>query len=165
MEWPGPVPEAGGTTETTGHARAGAPDPPEAVEARLAAIEDLCIALAQRLDGLEAGMRTAVADEVRSVSDELRHTVSELGRLLVRDLGRLSKLLDHHRDEIVAELRPPEPVAEPEPEPAPEPPPATDGPDEPPAAGEADDDEGNVDDAERERRRRRRFRGRKGDEG
>lgn len=77
------------------------------LDARLSAIEDLCVALTQRMDGLEATLKGTLTSEVRSVNADLRHNVSELGRLLVRDMGRLAKLLERHRESIVEELRPP----------------------------------------------------------
>ncbi|HUS62444.1 MAG TPA: hypothetical protein VMY34_09625, partial [Acidimicrobiales bacterium] len=65
--------------------------------------------LGERLDALatslEHSVREAVAKDVEVVAADLRHTVSDLGRLLVRDLGRLSKILSEHRDTIVAEVR------------------------------------------------------------
>ena len=82
--------------------------PPGGVERRLADLEAGVAEMNERLDALavslEASLREAVTQEVQVVSGELRHTVAELGRLLVRDLGRLSKLLADHRDAIVAEL-------------------------------------------------------------
>ncbi len=96
------------------------PSPPPGLEHRLAALEAELAEVNERLDALgvslEASLREAVTQEVQAVSGDLRHTVAELGRLLVRDLGKLSKLLSEHRDAIVAELRPP-PPPEPEPEP------------------------------------------------
>lgn len=81
---------------------------------RLANIEAGLAELGERLDALaaslDASVRTAVAEEVRAASGDLRHTVSELGRLLVRDLGRLSKILAEHRDSIVADIRTSPPV-------------------------------------------------------
>lgn len=84
------------------------PAPPPDPERRLANVEAALAEMNERLDALavslEASLREAVTHEVRQVSGELRHTVAELGRLLVRDLGKLSKLLSEHRDAIVAEL-------------------------------------------------------------
>lgn len=86
---------------------------------RLTAIDNALRQLNERLDGfatsLEASVREAVAKDVERVATDLRHTVSDLGRLLVRDLGRLNKILTEHRDSIVAEVkgRPAAPAAEP----------------------------------------------------
>ena len=84
------------------------PSPPPGVEARLANVEAALAETNERLDALgvslEASLREAVTQEVQVVSGELRHTVAELGRLLVRDIGKLPKLLSEHRDAIVAEL-------------------------------------------------------------
>jgi len=56
--------------------------PPEGeLAGRLAAIE-------QRLDALEGTIRESVAQEVQGTVDELRRAVSDLGRLLLRDLDR-----------------------------------------------------------------------------
>lgn len=103
------------------------------VSRRLAALETIVADLARRVDTLaassEAAVSAAVAREVQGIAGELRHTVSELGRLLVRDLGKLSKILAEHRDTIVSELK---------------------GDDVPPAAGEeapATADEGSPDEA------------------
>jgi hypothetical protein len=89
------------------------PAPLPDAERRLANVEAALAEMNERLDALavslEASLREAVTHEVRQVSGELRHTVAELGRLLVRDLGKLSKLLSEHRDAIVAELGGPTP--------------------------------------------------------
>jgi len=65
--------------------------------------------LGDRLDSLAAevtaGVSEAISEQMRTVADELRHTVSQLGRLLVRDLGKLSQILAQHREAIVADLR------------------------------------------------------------
>lgn len=79
-------------------APAGAETPGD-LQARLAAIE-------QRLDALEGSIRDAVAQEVQGTVDELRRAVSDLGRLLLRDLDRLTKVLAEHRDAIVDRLQP-----------------------------------------------------------
>ncbi|HEV3401664.1 MAG TPA: hypothetical protein VG078_07560 [Acidimicrobiales bacterium] len=85
-----------------------APAPRPGLEDRLANLEIAVAEINERLDALsvslEASLREAVTQEVQVVSGELRHTVAELGRLLVRDLGKLSKLLSEHRNAIVAEL-------------------------------------------------------------
>ncbi len=74
----------------------------EAVEAGLGRLGGRLEALAV---SLEASFETAVATEVQAAAAELRHTVSELGRILVRDLGKLPQMLTKHRQAIVAELR------------------------------------------------------------
>ena len=78
-----------------------APPPPAESElaSRLAAIES-------RLDALEGSIRDSVAQEVQATVDELRRAVSDLGRLLLRDLDRLTKVLAEHRDAIVDRLQP-----------------------------------------------------------
>jgi hypothetical protein len=67
---------------------------PQDVEARLAAVE-------HRLDALEGSIREAVTQELQAAGEEMRRAVSELGRLLLRDLDRLTKVLAEHRDAIV----------------------------------------------------------------
>jgi hypothetical protein len=89
--------------ETQVPADGGAAPPPMPVEQRLAAVE-------HRLDALEGSIR----DELHAAGEELRRAVSELGRLLLRDLDRLTKVLAEHRDAIVERLMaashaPPEP--------------------------------------------------------
>jgi hypothetical protein len=97
------------------------PAPGDDVSGRLVALESAVADLARRVDALaassEAAVSAAVAREVQGVAADLRHTVSELGRLLVRDLGKLSKILAEHRDTILAEVRGPgrSPAAEPAP--------------------------------------------------
>lgn len=84
-------------------------DGAEALRARLAGIEAELQEVNQRLDALVRAMddsvRRIVIEEMRDLSGELRHTVSELGRLLVKDLGRLAQILATHRDSIVSELK------------------------------------------------------------
>jgi hypothetical protein len=84
-------------------------DPSDDLRRRLTAIETGLASLGDRLDGLatslESSVRLAVAKDVEAVASDLRHTVSDLGRLLVRDLGRLSKILSDHRDTLLAEIR------------------------------------------------------------
>lgn len=75
-------------------ARAPLDDQDDPVERRLAAIE-------ARLDSLEHTMRETVTAELHAAGDELRRAVSDLGRLLLRDLDRLTKVLADHRDAIV----------------------------------------------------------------
>ncbi len=69
---------------------------------RLAAVEAGLIALGARLEQLEASLQQAVREETRRASNEIRHTVSELGRRLALDLPQF---LDRHRQLIVGELR------------------------------------------------------------
>jgi hypothetical protein len=78
------------------------------VEERLEAIEDGLAAIDDRLSVLEASLTSTVAEaigeELHGVSDDLRRAVSDLGRLMLRDLDRLTKLLAEHRDDIVTRL-------------------------------------------------------------
>ena len=69
----------------------------DSLEQRLAAIED-------RLDAIEGSLRSEIAQDLRTASEEMRRSVSELGRLLLRDLDRLTRVLGEHRDEIVDRL-------------------------------------------------------------
>jgi hypothetical protein len=69
---------------------------------RLAAVEAELIALGARMEQLEASLQQAVREETRRASNEIRHTVSELGRRLALDLPQF---LDRHRQLIVGELR------------------------------------------------------------
>lgn len=101
-----PVPAPGPSAGTPPAPGAG---PADDLAARLAAIE-------RRLDALEGSIRDAVAQEVQGTVDELRRAVSDLGRLLLRDLDRLTKVLADHRDAIVDRLQPvaqPGPAADP----------------------------------------------------
>lgn len=84
------------------------------LEWRLSQLEAGLRHIDRRLDRLEQSIATTVAEHTRAVGQDLRHTVSELGRRLVLDLPQV---LARHRDEIIAELRPPEPEPGPEPEP------------------------------------------------
>lgn len=110
--WP-PVPERGTGPERppergTGPAEPAAGSTDRLLERRLAALE-------ARLDDLDeavreavpAALRHAVQEELQGVSEDLRRAVSELGRLLLRDLDRLTKLLADHRDTIVERLSEP----------------------------------------------------------
>ena len=85
------------------------------LEWRLSQLEAGLRHIDRRLDRLEESIARTVAEHTQTVGRDLRHTVSELGRRLVLELPQV---LARHRDEIVAELRPP--VVEPEPEPEPE---------------------------------------------
>ena len=76
------------------------------LEWRLSQLEAGLRHIDRRLDRLEESIAQTVADETQAVSRDLRRTVSELGRRLVLELPQV---LARHRDEIVAELRPPEP--------------------------------------------------------
>jgi len=65
--------------------------------------------LEMRLDDLAVTIERRAVDtmsiELTAVADELRRAVAELGRLLVRDRGRIGNTLTEHRNAIVAELR------------------------------------------------------------
>lgn len=69
------------------------------MERRLAAIE-------RRLEAVESSLDEAVAKGLQTAGEEMRRAVSDLGRLLLRDLDRLTKVLAEHRDTIVERLRP-----------------------------------------------------------
>lgn len=77
-------------------------DDPADPARRLAAVEAELIALGARVERLEAAVQQTVRDETRRASNEIRHTVSELGRRLALDLPQF---LDRHRQLIVGELR------------------------------------------------------------
>ena len=112
MDLPAPV-EQPGTESGSDPADTDAPPPaaaaptatrsvsPGDVQAELAELSRRVDALAASLD---TSVRTAVAEEVQRVAGELQHTVAALGRVLVRDLGRLNQILTQHRDTILAEL-------------------------------------------------------------
>jgi len=78
------------------------------VDRRLEAVEAALAGVGERLDALARSLETtvhaAVATEVHAAVGELRHSVSELGRILVRDVGKLPHMLAQHREAIVAEL-------------------------------------------------------------
>ena len=95
--------------QSTGGPSSGA----EELDWRLAGLEGRLDAISERVERLESTVRSAVAEEVRAATDDLRRTITQLGRLLVKDLPHE---LPRHRDAIVAELRPP-PPPDPEPEP------------------------------------------------
>jgi hypothetical protein len=96
---------------------------------RLAGLEVRLDALSERLGRLESTLQAAVAHEVGAAAQDLRHTVSELGRRLAQDLPAE---LARHRDAIRREIRaaaPPPAAAEPPPSPSPPPsPPPTEVP-------------------------------------
>jgi hypothetical protein len=92
-----------------------------------AATADLAVRVeerfANRLDELEMRLddmavtveRRAVESmsaDLEEVADELRKAVNELGRLLVRDRGRITNTLTEHRNAILAELRLPVPESD-----------------------------------------------------
>lgn len=73
---------------------------------------DEAAALAERIERLESAVdalraevaggvadaaRAGVAGEVDRLADDLRRQISDLGRLIVNDLGRLPKLLEHQQ--------------------------------------------------------------------
>src|SRR5919202_2834246 len=88
---------------------------PVPVEQRLAAVE-------HRLDALEGSIREAITQELQAAGEEMRRAVSELGRLLLRDLDRLTKVLAEHRDAIVERLSATQAVTGPGPSPSAPPP-------------------------------------------
>ncbi|MEA2826656.1 MAG: hypothetical protein QOG43_1095 [Actinomycetota bacterium] len=121
---------------------------------RLAAVEAELIALGARLEQLEASLQQAVREETRRASNEIRHTVSELGRRLALDLPQF---LDRHRLLIVNELRGGGAAAATAPTSTPAPTDAPTGtPDAPVAETDVDDDDTSADDAGGGRRKRRR---------
>ena len=120
---------------------------------RLAAVEAELIGLGARLEQLEASLQQAVRDETRRASNEIRHTVSELGRRLALDLPQF---LDRHRLLIVNELRG---AAGPATAPTATPPAAgapAGTPDPPVTAADDEDDDTSADDPGGGRRKRRR---------
>lgn len=82
--------------------------PAAEVERRLEAVENGLARVNERLealaDSLETTVHAAVASEVHAAADGLRHAVSELGRILVRDVGKLPQMLAQHRQAIVDDL-------------------------------------------------------------
>jgi hypothetical protein len=88
---------------------------------RLAGLEVRLDALSERLGRLESTLQAAVAQEVGAAAQDLRHTISELGRRLAQDLP---SELARHRDTIRKEIRAALPPPPPEPPPPPPPPPA-----------------------------------------
>ena len=133
MELP---PDSGAGPERLVAPRPTPPVTPAEVARRLEAVESGLADLRARVEALgteiPAAVHVAAAAEVQAASGELRHTVSELGRLLVRDLGKLSQILAQHRDAILDELRGPGSPADPAP---PTPPPVDRAPGPTEAAG------------------------------
>lgn len=78
--------------------------PRPVVAARDADIERRLAAIEHRLGMLESSIQDTVAQELQNTADEMRRAVSDLGRLLLRDLDRLTKVLADHRDAIVDRL-------------------------------------------------------------
>ena len=126
---------------------------------RMAAVEAELIALGARLEQLEASLQQAVREETRRASNEIRHTVSELGRRLALDLPQF---LDRHRLLIVNELRGGGAAAAapttstPAPTDAPAATPRPETPDAPRRGIDDEDDEPSSDDPGGGRRKRRR---------
>lgn len=123
MDLPPPVqePAAGRTPGPPGGARSPDATGTASVRAgelewRLSQLEAGLRHIDRRLDRLEHSIAERVAQQTEAVVGDLRHTLSELGRRLALELPRV---LARHRDEIVAELRPPAPPVPPEPEPDP----------------------------------------------
>jgi len=56
---------------------------------------------------VERRVLASVSDQLAEVADGLRKAVGDMGRLLIRDRGRISKVLTEHRNAIIAELRMP----------------------------------------------------------
>ncbi|MEA2972815.1 MAG: hypothetical protein QOG82_1273 [Actinomycetota bacterium] len=119
---------------------------------RMAAVEAELIALGARLEQLEASLQQAVREETRRASNEIRHTVSELGRRLALDLPQF---LDRHRLLIVNELRGGGAAAAAATAPTSAPAP-TGAPDPLVAAADDEDDDASSDDPGGGRRKRRR---------
>ncbi len=84
----------------------GLPDSPAdpGLEERLAGVEHALRAMATRLDHLEGSVADTVAAEGQALAQELRHTLSELARLIVKDLGRLGKLVERDRRDVLEAL-------------------------------------------------------------
>lgn len=79
------------------------------VAERLEAVERRLREVAHRLDQLEGSVTEVMAAENHGLLQEVRHTMSELGRLIVKDLGRLSKLIERDHRQLLDALTPPEP--------------------------------------------------------
>jgi hypothetical protein len=74
---------------------------------RVAALEASVESLRADLSGaVQTAAREAIAGELDDVAGELSRRVSELGRMIVRDLGRLQQVLESHRAAIIQEIRP-----------------------------------------------------------
>ena len=70
----------------------------EALTERVAAVELAIAALRDELGGaVESGARAAVAGELDGVSTELRRQISDLGRMIVNDLGKLPRIIRETR--------------------------------------------------------------------
>jgi len=82
---------------------------------------DEAAALAERVERLEAALdalradvaagvtdaaRAGVAGEIDRLADDLRRQISDLGRLIVNDLGRLPKLLAERPVDQAVDVRP-----------------------------------------------------------
>jgi DNA repair ATPase RecN len=69
---------------------------------RLAALETRINEMAEEL---EDHALDSLAEDIDAVGDELRKSVAELARMLVRDRSRIANTLTEHRNAILAELR------------------------------------------------------------
>jgi hypothetical protein len=82
-----------------------------AVEEQMAdqrALREALEAIVTRLDAIEARL-TALEDapklQLETVTGAIDRRISDLGRMIVRDLGSLPHLLEGHRDTIVRSIR------------------------------------------------------------
>jgi hypothetical protein len=104
----GPVEELAAPAGPTAEDPVSGPQATTDTESGLLELKASVSALSARVDALaesfDSSVRQAVAEEVLRVAGELQHTVAALGRVLVRDLGRLNQILTQHRDTILAEL-------------------------------------------------------------
>jgi hypothetical protein len=74
---------------------------------RLAALE---ARIDEMVEEVEEHAVESLAEDIDEVGDELRKSVAELARMLVRDRSRIANTLTEHRNAILAELRlPPAP--------------------------------------------------------
>jgi hypothetical protein len=69
---------------------------------RLAALE---ARIDEMFEAVEEHAVESLADDADAIADELRESVAELARHLVRDRGRIANTLTEHRNAILAELR------------------------------------------------------------